>query len=190
MTRYDSHPDEQLLSLLRTGDREAFVAIYNRYWKLLYDKAYKRLADKDQTEDVLQDVFARLWTRREEATIDHLAAYLGSAVRYEVIRYLNRNKSALHYYQPFEEMLMEMESPDSRLITREILAQVYLYADTLPEKRRRIFLLHIQDKLSTKEIAETLAVSQKTVQNQLGTALQGLKTHLTPVIAVLIATRF
>jgi RNA polymerase sigma-70 factor (family 1) len=189
MTRYDSHSDEQLLSLLKTGEREAFVAIYSRYWKLLYDRAYKRLADIGQVEDVLQDVFARLWTRREVAVIDHLAAYLASAVRYEVVRYLNSHKNSLHYYQPFEEMLTEMESPDARLISKEILNLVYQYADTLPEKRRRIFLLHVRDKLSTREIAETLGITQKTVQNQLGTALQGLKTHLTPVIAALIATQ-
>jgi RNA polymerase sigma-70 factor (family 1) len=190
MNRYDAHSDEQLLVLLKTSEREAFVAIYNRYWKPLYDRAYRRLADRDQTEDVLQDVFARLWTRREALAIEQLGAYLASAVRYEVLRYLTRNKTALHFYQPFEDMLQEMESPDTRLITRDLLALVYSYAGTLPEKRKRIFLLHIERKLSTREIAESLGVSQKTVQNQLGTALQGLKTHLAPILAAIIASRF
>jgi RNA polymerase sigma factor (sigma-70 family) len=190
MDNCDLHTDSELVTLLQTGERAAFSAIYERYWKALYDIAYKRLTDKAQTEDVLQNVFARLWTRREAATIDNLGAYLSTAVRYEVIRSINRNRSALQFFQPFEETLQELEGPDARILARELLASVYAYADTLPEKRRRIFLLHIQDKLSTREIAETVGVSQKTVQNQLGTALQGLKTHLTPVIAVLIATRF
>jgi RNA polymerase sigma-70 factor (family 1) len=190
MLSYALHTEGELVILLQSGEREAFTAIYERYWKHLYDIAYKRLGDRDRTEDVLQDVFARLWTRREEAKIENLGAYLATAVRYEVIRSINRNKSALQFFQPFEETLQELESPDARLLTREMMAAVYAYADTLPEKRRRIFLLHVQDKLSTREIAETVGVTQKTVQNQLGTALQGLKTHLTPIIAVLIATRF
>jgi RNA polymerase sigma-70 factor (family 1) len=183
------HIDSHLVERLKAGERGAFEAIYNKYWKQLYDIACKRLGDRDQTEDVLQDVFARLWTRRETLDINNLGAYLASAVRYEVIHYINRNKNALYFYQPFEEVLMEMDSPDGRLIAKEMLELVYKYADTLPEKRKKIFLLHVQNKLSTREIADELGISRKTVQNQLGTALQGLRTNLTPVIAVIIATR-
>jgi RNA polymerase sigma-70 factor (ECF subfamily) len=66
---------------------------------------------------------------------------------------------------------------------------VYRYADTLPVKKRQIFLLHVRNKLSTREIAGELQISQKTVQNQLGSALQGLKTNLAPVVLVILSTR-
>lgn len=185
-----TYSDGELVSLLRQGDREAFENIYGIYWPLLYDIAYKRLASREQTEDVLQDVFARLWTRREVSEINNLGAYLASSVRYEVIHYINKSKNATRFYEPFEAILREMDSPEDQLLAKEMLELVYQYAETLPEKRKRIFLMHIKSKLTTKEIADELGVTQKTVQNQLGTALQGLKTHLSPVIIAIIVTRF
>jgi RNA polymerase sigma-70 factor (ECF subfamily) len=65
---------------------------------------------------------------------------------------------------------------------------VYSYADTLPDKRKEIFLLHIKNKLSTKEIAAMLGISQKTVQNQLRTAQIGLRPHIATILALLIAS--
>jgi RNA polymerase sigma-70 factor (family 1) len=190
MQLYQNYTDAELLSFLRNGDEAAFTEIYDRYWKSLYQAAYKRLSDRERAEDVLQDVFARLWVRRQERQIDHLGAYLASAVRYEVIRHINRNPSALFFYQPLEEMLLEIESPEGKLLAKEIVELTYAYGKTLPEKRRKIFFLHIESKLSTSEIADRLGISTKTVQNQLGTALAGLKTHLAPVILAILSTRF
>jgi RNA polymerase sigma-70 factor (ECF subfamily) len=94
------YTDDELVAQLQAGDRMAFEAIYRRYWPLLYTIAYKRLGDKEQTEDVLQEVFARCWIKREAQQIRHLPAYLSSAVRYEVIRYLTRTKTALSFFEP------------------------------------------------------------------------------------------
>jgi RNA polymerase sigma-70 factor (family 1) len=185
-----AYTDDELVAQLRAGDRMAFEAIYRRYWPLLYAIAYKRLADQEQTADVLQEVFARCWIKREALQIHHLPAYLSSAVRYEVIRYLTRTKTALSFFEPFEALLLEGETPEERLIAKELQELVYKYADTLPVKKRQIFLLHVRNKLSTREIAGELQIAQKTVQNQLGSALQGLKTHLAPVVLVILSTRF
>jgi RNA polymerase sigma-70 factor (ECF subfamily) len=183
------YTDDELLGQLRAGNRMAFEAIYRRYWPVLYTTAYKRLGDKEQTEDVLQEVFARCWIKRETLRIQHLPAYLSSAVRYEVIRYLTRTKTAFSFFEPFEALLLEGETPEERLIAKELQELVYRYADTLPVKKRQIFLLHVRNKLSTREIAGELQISQKTVQNQLGSALQGLKANLAPVVLVILSTR-
>lgn len=190
MTETTLHTDDELMAMLRAGDRMAFETIYRRHWPLLYNIAYKRLVDKEQTEDVLQEVFARCWIKRTTLQINNLPAYLSSAVRYEVIRYITRHKTAVHFFEPFESLLLEGDTPEEHLIAKDLQELVYRYADTLPTKKKQIFLLHIQKRLSTKEIAEELQITQKTVQNQLRSALQGLKTTLAPAILAVISTHF
>ena len=75
------------------------------------------------------------------------------------------------------------------LLEKELLDLVQSYINSLPEKRKQIFLLHIKDNLSTKEIAERLNISQKTVQNQLGTSMQGLHTRIAPIIIAIAASQ-
>jgi len=190
MTADTQYDDKALISLLREGNLSAFEIIYHRYLPALYSITYKRLQHREQTEDVLQEVFARIWTGRERLHIEDLTAYLHAAVRNETINYITRNKKVLTFYEPFEAIFLENDTPEGRLIARELLDLVYAYAATLPEKKRAVFLLHVRHKLSTREIADELGISVKTAQNQLRNALQGLKTHLTPMLAVIIASRF
>lgn len=190
MKSYLTYTDGELVHLLRSGDRAAFEEIYRRWLPSLYDVTYKRLKQKEQTEDVLQEVFARVWVKREIVQIPDLPAYLHVAVRNETINYITRHKQVFEFYEPFETILLESDSADGQLIAKELLALVYSYAETLPDKRKEIFLLHVREKLTTREIADHLLISQKTVQNQLGTALQGLKTNLAPAILALITDYF
>jgi RNA polymerase sigma-70 factor (family 1) len=186
---YATYPDAELVRLLQSGDRTAFETIYRRWLPSLYDVTYKRLKHKEQTEDVLQEVFARLWARREALQIADLAAYLYAAVRHETINYITRQKAVWGFYAPFESVLLEAESPDELFLAKEMLDLVLAFAETLPLKKREVFLLHVKDKLSTREIAEKLGISQKTVQNQLGRALSELRKKLMPVILAYLATR-
>lgn len=176
--------------MLRQGDRAAFTEIYRRYLPSLYDITFKRLKHKEQTEDVLQEVFARLWVKKEMLQIIELVSYLHVAVRNETINYITRHRQVFEFYEPFEHILVETASSDGQLIAKELLAAVYAFAETLPERRKQVYLLHIKNKMSTKEIADKLGITQKTVQNQLGTALHGLKTHIVPVILGLISDYF
>lgn len=182
------HTDAVLLQLLKQGDREAFTQLYERYWLKLFDNAFKRLANREQAEDIVQNIFVRFWQRREELNIIDLPAYLFTALRYNLLDFVARTKTADTFYEPFEALLSESDLPDSVLIAKDFMNLVYSYADTLPDKRREIFLLHIKNKLSTKEIAATLGISQKTVQNQLRAAQLGLRPHIATMVAILLAS--
>jgi RNA polymerase sigma factor (sigma-70 family) len=189
MALYHSYTDEHLVTLLKNSDDDAFTEIYSRYWLVLLDAAYKRLKNREQSEDILQEVFVRLWVRRQDQEIEKLAAYLHTAVRYNVLSYVARHRMVLGFFEPFEAILLETDTPDSQLLAKELLELVYAYAETLSERKKQIFLLRVKDKLSTKEIAAELGISQKSVQNQLGTALQGLQTKLSSIMLIVIATR-
>ncbi|WP_158642744.1 RNA polymerase sigma factor [Chitinophaga japonensis] len=185
-----AHTDQVLLQQLSRGERKAFEAIYHKYWWPLVDHAWKRLKDKQQAEDIVQDVFCKLWAKRAALQVQHLEAYLHTAVRYEILNYFSRSRQPHAFLEPFHELLEGGTTPENELVARNLLQLAYAYAQTLPEKRRQIFLLHIQSRYSTKEIAWVLDISQKTVQNQLGTALKRLRTGLAPLILWCISLRY
>jgi len=185
------HIDQEALTLLRLGDKDAFGKIYRRYAGELYQAAYKRLQDSALAEDLVQDVFYRLWRRRAELEIGDLAAYLHTAIRYEVLNHITRKKKTGRYegagfYAPLEAMLTDFDTPEQRLIAKQLMDLIYAYAETLPEKRKQVFLLHIRNKLSVNEIAAELNISSKTVHNHIGTAMNGLRAHIAPAILLLL----
>lgn len=184
------HTDAILVQRLITGDREAFESIYRKYWEPLHNQVYKRVKDKQKAEDLVQEVFYKLWRRKEQLTIGQLENYLRTAVRYETLNYLSRTRMSYEFFEPFQEILQEENLPDGDLISKELVEMIHAYAATLPEKRRQIFLMHFQQKLSTREIADALHISRKTVQNQLNTAITGLKPHILPLIAGLMAAHY
>jgi len=184
-----AHTDQVLLQQLSRGERKAFEAIYHKYWWPLVDHAWKRLKDKQQAEDIVQDVFCKLWAKRAALQVQHLEAYLYTAVRYEILNYFSRNRQPHEFLEPFHELLEGNTTPENELVARNLLQLACSYAQTLPEKRRQIFLLHIQSRFSTREIAWVLNISQKTVQNQLGTALKRLRAGFVPLILWLTSIR-
>lgn len=189
MKAYDSYSDNELVTLLQQGSEESFAEIYNRYWVELYDAAYQRLKNKEQVEDIIQDVFVKLWIRRAELNINNAQAYLHTAIRFRVFNYVERENVHESFFEPFESIVSPHQSADERVLEKELLDLVQAYIESLPRKRKEIFLLHTRDNLSTKEIAERLNISQKTVQNQLGTTMQGLHNKIIPVIVAMAATQ-
>jgi RNA polymerase sigma-70 factor (family 1) len=183
------YTDSKLLDLMAHHDHSAFEGLYRRYWSQLYDAAFQRLKDHQQAEDIIQEVFVSLWTRRTELAIDNLPAYLHTAVRNRVLNYVVRNRAPESFYEPLAAILLESGSADSLLLQKELLELLQAYVESLPEKRKQVFVLHLYHHLSTKEIAEKLQISQKTVQNQLRTAMTELKTKITPLLVVYLSTR-
>ncbi len=181
--------DSRLLDLIARHDQGAFELLYKRYWNQLYDAAFQRLRDHQQAEDIVQEIFVTLWAKRECLNIYNLSGYLHTSVRNRVLNYIVRNKVSEDFYQPFAALLIESGTADMVLLEKELLELLKAYIQLLPEKRKQIFVLHLYNQLSTKEIAEKLQISQKTVQNQLRTAIDDLKTRFIPLVIAVLATR-
>src|SRR5690606_17976562 len=114
-------------------------------------------------KDVVQNVFTSLWQRRKETEIDNLRSYLYGAVRYQVFKQVSLSNKYVGFYEPFEMMMVSPIRTDQNLI-RDDLAQLLLtWIDTLPRKRRQIFVLHYQEQLTVPEIASKLGITHKTV---------------------------
>src|SRR5690606_11908941 len=178
LANYTDYTDEELVPLLKAGHPEAFTCIYERHWHALYQTAYRRLADKEQCSDIVQDVFVDLWEQRGNKAIQRLEPYLHTAVRYKIYTLLAKGKALPAFVEPFEQMLISPFTADGPFGEQETRRLLAAWLDTLPHKRRRIFEMHYFEGRSTKEIAEELQVSQKTVQNQLNTASISLRALL------------
>lgn len=182
--------DEKLLSAVSLDDESSFSMIYKKFWKELYNAAYKRLKDIEQSQDIVQNVFISLWNKKDKAEIKNLGAYLHASVKFQVYKYSAKAPNTSEFLSAFENILVSPISPESTLLEKEILTLVKLWIDALPKKRREIFLLHYHDGLTTTEIADILNVSRKTVQNQLNTASQALRTKLAQLFSLLIILSF
>jgi len=178
--------DDALVAMLMDGSEAAFDLIYERYWKKLYNEAYKRLNDSSDSEEIVQDVFVDLWNKRENRQIDNLRGYLLGAVRYQVFAVYHRRKSLPAFEEPLDYMAFSSDDADSGYMRDELLSSIHLWLETQPEKRREIFRLRYLEGLSTLEIAEQLDISRKTVQNQLNTSQQSLRESIGRLLAIAI----
>jgi RNA polymerase sigma factor (sigma-70 family) len=190
MAAYSKHTDQELVSLLKDGDQYAFTEIYRKYWTEVYQGAYRRLRDKEQCQDIVQNVFAALWDRRLQNSVNDLAAYLHTAVKFQVIKYVSRKPQHCEFLENFDELITSPIQLDDPLLEREIVKLLELYIDTLPRKRKEIFVLYYTEGISTSEIAERVGISQKTVQNQINTVNTALKARLAHLLTVVIVTGF
>jgi len=170
--------NNQLVSRLRDGDRTAFNEIFEIYWEILYSHAFKRLQDEASAKDVVQNVLLSLWRRRKEVEIKNLHAYLTSALRFQVYRQIAISRQYQHFYEPFEAMMISPIQTDQNLIRDDLAHLLLSWIDTLPRKRRQIFVLHYQKQLSVPEIASELGITHKTVYNQLNNCVKELQWKL------------
>jgi RNA polymerase sigma factor (sigma-70 family) len=182
----NSENDHSLFALLRQGDESAFAQIYKHYWPELYSAAYKRLPEKEKCQDIIQNVFTDLWNRKAELDLANPAAYLHTAVRFQVLKQISRAPKNSAFSANFETELISPLVSDGNLLEKEAKYLISLYIAALPEKRKNIFLMHYIDGLSTANIAIQLKISRKTVQNQLTTASHALKLRLTHLFLYLI----
>lgn len=173
--------DRELLERLRGGDRDAFDAIFRAYYPSLVGVAERIVGERAVAEEVAQDVMLELWRLRETAAADDSArAYLFRAARNRALNHVRHERMKVRT-APFAagETVTQAEAP-RRLAEEEIDAAVREAVAGLPERCREVFELSRGHGLRYAEIAETLGISVKTVEAQMGKALRLLRERLAP----------
>ena len=158
-----------------------FKVVFDTYYNSLCNYAFTFTGNADSSEDIVQELFTKIWeNRRELLTEKTIRYYLFTAVRNNSISYLRQGKKAVtvewgdredEYAAAVEEERGAQEMEDySGLLEKGI--------DRLPPKCREVFMLNRFSNMSYKEIAASLEISVKTVENQLGKALKMLRAFL------------
>ena len=186
----DSNFDAEIIRGLQNGDGKAMEMLYRSHWKALYLSAYNILKDKEACEDVIQELFIRIWNGRKELNItSSLRAYLSAATRYEVYRKIREAKR----YEPIlEEMVSNIAgyTEYDPLEFKELQSQISTVIDTLSPKCKNVYILSRNEQLSHKEIAGKLNISTKTVRNHLTHALHHLRDGINEAILLLLILLF
>jgi RNA polymerase sigma-70 factor (ECF subfamily) len=187
MGTYSNLSDDKLIQLLKESDHAAYTEIYNRYSHLLFVHAYKKLRDEAQAKDVLQDVFATLWFKREsEIQLSNLGGYLYTTVRNRIFDLFAREQVKSKYIESLVAYLSTHTSVPTDHLVRENDLKIYIEKEiqALPPKMKQIFELSRKANLSHKEIAERLNVSENNVSKQVNNALRVLRTKLGIIIYI------
>lgn len=182
MSAYSVYNDQELVALLVSGDQIAYTEIYNRYKRLLYAFALRRLDNELEVEDLLHELFMSLWTNRQKLNAELLLApYLYNAVRYQIINILSRRKISARYLESFNQYIsneFNAEETDHLVRHKELSALIEKEISALPKKMREVFELSRKTGYSRKEIASELELSEQTVKSHMHHALKILKLKL------------
>ncbi|WP_221389675.1 RNA polymerase sigma factor [Dyadobacter sp. NIV53] len=171
--------EQKLIEALRSGDEDAFTAIYKEYWYRMFLVANRKLQNREVAEEMIQDIFTKLWKDREKTRIIHLDYYLFSAVRYEVIDHIRAcgpQNEYLAYYQAFSNF--EDFSTENTIAFNDLVETIDKGLDILPEKSKEIFKLNRIEQWSVSKIAHHFDLSEKAVEYHLTKATKSVRTYL------------
>jgi len=176
--KFVNYSDWQLVNSLKKGEEAAIAEIYNRYWKKLLAIAYNHLKNKAQAEEVVQNILIKLWDRREQLAIHSLPDYLATAVKYSVLRALDREKRKEDVTQKVFSLHDKYELEEERIYARFLQEYINGEVEKLPEKCQLVFKYSRQQGMSILQIAQKLNIAEKTVETHLTKALKFIRVSL------------
>lgn len=170
------------------GSTESFEKLFNFYCQLLINFSRRYVLDKQAAENIVQDIFVKVWTNRASLDPDKsIKSYLYTSVKNESLKYLRH----LDVERRSADKLVSSDSlgnnPENQLDHSELENKINDAIAGLPEKCREIFSMNRFDNLKYTEIAEILNISVKTVETQMGRALKKLREALKPFLIVMVA---
>ncbi len=180
MAVYSSYSDASLASLLKESDRKALNEIYARYQGVLYSHAYRRLSDREEVRDIIQELFVYLWTNREQLEFKtSLSAYLYAAVRNRVLNRYRNQKVRDNFAASLQEFIDAGENLiEDHLQEKELRELIEKEVSALPEQMKLVFEMSRKLEMSHNEIAGKLGISPHTVRNQVHNALKILRVKI------------
>jgi RNA polymerase sigma-70 factor (family 1) len=171
--------DYQLMESLRNGDLEAFDLVYKKYGDRLFGFALSYLKSKEETEELVQDVFLKIWENRKNLKKESsLKSYLFTIAYHNMCRLFRNRKIHEKYREKIDVTRVRSINPEEQYEYQTALEQVDQLIDKLPENQRAIFRKSRMEGKSTKEIAVEMNLSPGTVDNQISLALKYLRKQI------------
>jgi len=171
----------ELLLRLAKGDEAAFTALYRHYSGALYLNFVRMVKDEVIAEEIIQDLFSRIWQKRESLNIEkNFHAYLYRAGYNLVMDFYRKVKRDKALYNRFKQIATENYSHIEEVLNlKDSQAVLNKALDTLPTQQRKVFELCKIEGHSYKEVAEQLGISPNTVKEHFVKANQAIRKYIT-----------
>lgn len=173
----DRDSEERIwMARLAEGDWRSFQLLFARYYPKVRVFLYNLLKNWDDADDVAQEIFAKVWVRRDAfATVHNFRTYLFVLSKNMAFNYIETQSIQKKYENDviFDEK--EDLSPYEELVAKDMRILIDLAVEQMPPQRRLVYELSRKAGLSNAEIAERLRLSKKTVENYINAALKELR---------------
>ena len=171
--------DYDLYLKLKESDERAFQVLFSKYYPAMCHFARQYLNDAELAEETAQDMFVKIWEKRDSLNIQSsVKHYFFRSIRNHCLNQIQHEKIKKQYAS------MVIESANQEIVSEQYYMEVDLVQriekciDSLPPKRQEIFRLSREQGMKYKDIADTLNISVKTVESQMGFALRYLRDEL------------
>ena len=178
-----------LIRELKKGSKSAFDVIYAMYAKRLYGYCLAVSKSKDDAEEIVQDVFIRLWNMREDIRQEEtLRSLLFIISKNYLIKstYSRIHTLAFEDYVEYESKLRSENGSDANIEYEDFLNKVRRALDKLPKTQKNVIELSRIEQYSIEEVAEKLSLSEQTVRNQLSLGLRSLRLLIGDIPVMLL----
>lgn len=179
--------NDALQKLLQENEQLFMETLFRNWFPFVCKTIYRIVQDTATAEDLAQDVFIKIWNRRTELQDVYFKAYLHKAAINMALDHVDKQKRrGVHMELGEQHEPMHMTTPGTGVSLQQTTRHIQEAVNRLPEKCREIFILSRYEELSYREIATTLNISVKTVENQMVTALKKLRVSLQDYLQVTI----
>ncbi len=180
--------EKELIIRLIEGDAEAFEKIYYSYVERVYYFAYRYLQNSEDTEEIVQDVFTRIWENREK--IDPELSFSGYILTTTKNTIFNINRKKVNHQAYCNYLLGYLQQnrhhTEDEIIYNDLMNLLEKTIDGLPPKRQEIFKLSRMQGMPYKEISKKLSISEKTIETHMRLALKDIRNVLRPMLEKII----
>lgn len=166
-------------------DSVQYKNVFDLHYEALYGYAFSILREETYTDDILQNIFIKLWQHRETVNPETVKAYLYTSVRNECLNHLKHKVVKAGYAQ---HQMSGDTGTDNNIHTeqKELHEKIQDLVNQLPEKCATVFYMCRQLGLSYREVADALGISVKTVENQMSKALKFLRSGLSEYLVSIV----
>jgi RNA polymerase sigma-70 factor (ECF subfamily) len=187
-----TYGDQELFIRIAQGDEKAFNEIFYKYHKRFYAAAIKMTHSEPVAEELVQDIFVVLWTRREQLQhIEKPFSYLFTSLYNSIYTYLKRIALEKQRIAGASLQMKDTNETGEKLLLEKEQQQIVDGAvNQLPEQQRKVYQLIKQQGLSRDEAAKELGISANTVRNHLSDAQKNLRHYLQKILPLLLFVLF